>query len=118
MKTEGNLVFTTLLHVMGVLPQFGEKRLRLLQIPGVESFGEPAIDWSEKFASLPPPVLIAPLPRHAHRRSEFPRLCLLLPRDCKRTLEIGFRFFHIRLRRKQCDFAGDASDLGFVPEVG
>jgi hypothetical protein len=30
------------------------------------------VSWSEKFAGLVPLNLIAPEPRHAHRRAEFP----------------------------------------------
>jgi hypothetical protein len=41
------LVFTTLLHVMGVLPQFREKGLRVLQIPGVKAFGKPTVNRGE-----------------------------------------------------------------------
>jgi len=46
-----------------------EQRLSLLQIARVEAFCEPAVNWSEQFASLPRVVLIAPEPRHAHRRT-------------------------------------------------
>jgi hypothetical protein len=35
-------------------------------------FGEPAVDRSEKLASLIPLALVAPEPRHAHRGAEFP----------------------------------------------
>jgi hypothetical protein len=51
--------------------QFIEQRLRLLQIERIEAFGEPALDRSEKLASLFPLALIAPEPRHAHRGAEF-----------------------------------------------
>ena len=30
-------------------------------------------------------AVIAPELRHAHRRAQFPRLCLLRPRDCDRA---------------------------------
>ena len=46
--------------------QLVEQCLRLLQIARVKSFGEPAVDRSEKFASLLPLALIAPEPREAH----------------------------------------------------
>ena len=62
-------------------------------------FSEPAVDRSEKLASLLPLTLVAPEPRHAHRRAQFPGLCLLLTRDRERTLEIRFRFRRIRFRR-------------------
>ena len=55
-----------------------EQRLRFLQIERVEAFGEPAIDRSEKRAGRIPFALIAPQPRDANRRAQFPRLCLLL----------------------------------------
>ena len=38
----------------------------------VEPFSEPAVNRSEKFASLLRFSLIAPEPRHAHRRAQFP----------------------------------------------
>jgi hypothetical protein len=62
------------------------------------AFGEPAVDRRKKLASLIPLALIAPEPRHAHHSAQFPRLCLLLPRDRERTLEIRFRFRGVRLR--------------------
>jgi hypothetical protein len=41
-------------------------------------------------------ALIAPKPRHAHCRAQFPRLCLLLAHDRERTLKIGLRFRGVR----------------------
>ena len=41
------------------LRQLLQQRLRLLQIERVEAFGEPAVDRSEKFASLIPIALVA-----------------------------------------------------------
>jgi hypothetical protein len=58
---------------------------------GVEALGEPAVDRSEEIACLLPFALIAPKPRHAHRRARFPGLCLLRTRNGERTFEIGFR---------------------------
>src|SRR5208282_4454512 len=99
------------------LRQFVEQSLGLLQVERVEAFLEPAMDWSEKLARLRPPAPIAPESRHAHRRTEFPRLRPLLPRDRKRPVEIGFRLCDVGLRRKQGDFSGNAIDLGFVPPL-
>jgi len=67
-----------------------KQRLSLLQIERVETFSEPAVDRGEKIACLIPLALIAPEPRHAHRRAEFPGLCLLLTGDNERMLEIRF----------------------------
>ena len=91
-----------------------EQRLRLLQIERVKAFGEPAVDRSEKLAGLIPLALIAPEPRHAHCGAQLPGLCLLLTRYRERALEIRFRFCRIWLRRLECDFPGDAIDLGLV----
>jgi hypothetical protein len=52
--------------------QLIKQRLGLLQIERVEAFAEPVIDRSEKIAGLIPFALIAPEPRHAHRRAQFP----------------------------------------------
>jgi hypothetical protein len=43
--------------------QLVEQRLRLFQIERIEALGKPAIDRSEKLASLLPLTLIAPEPR-------------------------------------------------------
>src|SRR6516225_2053261 len=89
----------------------------LLEIARVEAFAEPAVGRSEKLAGLIPLALIAPQPRHAHRGSEFPGLCLLLPRDRKRTREISFCFCRIRFRRQQCDLPANAIDLSLAPSL-
>jgi len=52
--------------------QLVEQSLGLLQIERVEAFGEPAVDRSEEIVGLLPLALIAPEPRHAHRRAQFP----------------------------------------------
>jgi hypothetical protein len=54
--------------------QFVEQPFRLFQIPRIEPFGEPAVDRSENLASLDPPAMSTPEPRHAHRGAEFPEL--------------------------------------------
>src|SRR5262245_49243294 len=58
---------------------------------------------------------LAPQPRHAHRRAELPRYCILLAGGLERTLETRLRFGRIRHRWQQSDFAGRAIDLGLVP---
>ena len=69
--------------------QLVEQRLSLFQIERVEPFCEPAIDRSEEIASLIPLTLVAPEPRHAHRRTEFPGLCLLRAGDDQSALEVA-----------------------------
>jgi len=95
--------------------QLVEQRLSLFQIERVDAFGEPAVDRGEKIAGRIPLALIAPQPRHTHRRAQLPGLCLLLTRNRERTLEITFRFRGIALWRLERNFAGDAVDLGLEP---
>ena len=49
--------------------QLIEQGFGLLQIERVEAFSKPAVHWSEHFASLLRLALIAPEPRHTHRRA-------------------------------------------------
>ena len=63
------------------LDQVIEQGPRLLQVKRVETLGEPPISCGEKIVSLPSFALIAPKPGHAHRRAQFPGLCLLLTRN-------------------------------------
>src|SRR6516162_5352782 len=65
-----------------------EQLLRLLQIAGVEAFGEPAIDRTEQFACVLHLALVAPEPRKARSSAELPGPCLLLTRDGQCALEI------------------------------
>jgi hypothetical protein len=97
---------------MPLLPAHLE--LSLLQIEGVEPLTEPAVDRGEKIASLLPLALIAPESCHTHRRAQFPGFCLLLARNCEGAVEIRFRFRRIRLRQLECDFPGNAMDLGLA----
>ena len=48
--------------------QLVEQRSSFFQIARVKPFGEPTVDRSEKLASFIPLPVIAPEPRHAHRR--------------------------------------------------
>jgi hypothetical protein len=79
--------------------QLIQQRLSLLQIERVEALGEPAVDRREKIAGLLSLALITPQPSQAHRRAQFPRLCLLRAGDGERALEAGFGFCRIRFGR-------------------
>src|SRR5262249_19790873 len=78
--------------------QRAEQSLGLFQITRIKAFGEPVIDRSKKIAGLIALALIAPQPRHAHRRPQLPGLCLLLTSNRERVLEILLRFRRIRFR--------------------
>src|SRR6185295_12338392 len=80
-----------------------------------ETLGEPTIDRGEKIVSLLSFALIVPQPRHAHSRTQFPRLCLLLTSDRQRMFEIFFRFRCVWVGRRYLDFACHALDLGLKP---
>ena len=51
------------------------------------SLGKPAVDRSEKIASLLRLALVTPEPRHAGGGAEFPGFCLLRASDRERPLE-------------------------------
>src|SRR5262249_60091117 len=95
--------------------QLIEQSLCLLQVQGIEPFGEPVVDRCKKIASLVPLALFAPQPRQAHRRPQFPGLGLLSSRYSKRALEIVLRSRKVRLRRLQRNLARNAIDLRLVP---
>jgi hypothetical protein len=73
------------------------------------------MDRREKIVNLLQFALIAPKSGHAHRRTQFPRLYLLLTRDGECTLEIRLSFGGIRLGRDQRDFPGDSMDISLAP---
>jgi len=97
--------------------QLTEQSLGLLQVERIEALGEPAVDRSEKVPGLIPLALMAPQPRDAHRRAQFPGLCPLPTRNREGALEIRFRPRRIRIGRPERNFAGDAIDLGLVPTL-
>ena len=68
--------------------QLIEQGLGLLQVEGVEAFGEPAVDRGEKIAGLLPFAVVAPQPGQARRRAQFPGLCLLRAGDGDGSLEM------------------------------
>ena len=39
-----------------------KERLRILQVGGIEAFGEPAVDWRQQGVGLPPLAPIGPKP--------------------------------------------------------
>src|SRR5580692_5238250 len=76
---------------------------------------QPAVHRSQQFARLLDLTLVTPEPRHAHRRAHLPGFCLLLTRDSKCAIKLLFRFFRLRRVRLECDFPGNAMNLGLAP---
>ena len=60
-----------------------DQGFRLLEIEGVETLGEPAIDECKQLVTLLTPALIAPQADEARRGPQFERLSLLPLRDGK-----------------------------------
>src|SRR5262249_11608610 len=92
-----------------------QQGLGLFKIARAETFGEPTKYRDEKITGLIPLALIAPKSRHAHCCTQLPGFCLLPTRDCKRVIEIRFRFRCISLPGQQYNFAGDSIDFDFAP---
>src|SRR6266851_6919089 len=59
--------------------QFIKQRLRVLQIDGVETLGEPAVDFCEHCARVVTMALLCEEPREAHRRAQLPCFGTLTP---------------------------------------
>src|SRR6516162_7695270 len=62
-----------------------DQRLRVLQVARIEPFGKPPVDRSEQFEGLLRLTLVAPRPRHAHRRTQFPGLRVMGTSNPKRA---------------------------------
>ena len=60
-----------------------EQRSRVLEVGGVEAFGEPAVDRREQIASRGVAALVAAQSGKARGGAQFPELGLLLPGDAK-----------------------------------
>jgi len=52
--------------------QFGEERLCVFQVGGVEALGEPGVDRGEEVVRLGVPALVAPQPGEARGGTQFP----------------------------------------------
>src|SRR3954454_4660760 len=79
------------------LPELGEKGLRLLQILGVEAFGEPVINRGEQLICLLTLALALPQACKAHRRAQLPGFGLLAAGPVERGEEVPFGAFKIAL---------------------
>src|SRR5690348_11543209 len=87
----------------GRVPQLSElskKRLCLLQILGVEAFGEPAIERCEEVADLSTPALLTPKPGEARCRTQLIGSGLLPPRDPERLLQRCLAFVNFVVRQQ------------------
>src|SRR5215831_10960059 len=62
-------------------PQFFQQRLGVLEVGGVETLSEPAVDVGEHGARLVAMALLSHQPREAGGRTQFKRLCVEIPRD-------------------------------------
>src|SRR5258706_243048 len=86
--------------VKNSLTQFFDQRLRLLQVFGVETFGEPVVDLGQHLVSFCSSALLLPQSRQACRRAKFPRLRLLMLSDLNGFKKTRFSFcLRIRERR-------------------
>src|SRR5262245_42816111 len=81
-------VFSAALDALQLLvAQLVEQRRRILQIGGVEAFGEPVVDLGEHRACLIAAAGVAQQSGKADRRAQLPPSAALLLRDCESFLE-------------------------------
>jgi hypothetical protein len=95
--------------------EFIEQRLCLLQIKRFEALAKPIIHARKQFTGFGALASIAPKPRQACRCPQLPGFCSLFSRNCERPLEMRFCFADVLFGSKQCDFPGDATNIGFAP---
>src|SRR5206468_9714463 len=102
---------------MALSMKLAEQRLGLSKVACVKAFGEPIVDGGEEATCRLPLSLIAQEPRQAHRRAQFPRLCLLRSRNGQGMFEICLRLRLVPLRRLERDFTGNAMRLSLAPSL-
>ena len=71
--------------------QIVEQRLRVLQVGGVESLGEPVVNIGEHGARFVAAIGVAQQPGEAHGGAQFPPFAALLPFDRDSFFEPLFR---------------------------
>ena len=96
-------------------PEFLQQRLGLLQVGGVESLGEPAIDWRQQPTGLGALALLLPQTSEAHGRSQLPRLGLLATGHSEGLLEAGFRLLLVMRSLFQQQLPLEAIEFRFRP---
>jgi hypothetical protein len=92
-----------------------EQRLCPLQIKRFKALAKPIVHAREQSTGFGALASIAPKPRQARYRAQFPGFCLSFSRNCERSLEMRFRFADVLFRPKQRDFPRDATHIGFAP---
>src|ERR1700687_4345492 len=85
----------SLVQILGLTAEFFEERLGVLQIGGVEAFGEPAVDYREHRARLVAPAVLDVKARETDGRAKLPRFRTMLPRmlDCSAETLLGLGSF-------------------------
>src|SRR5947199_10446884 len=81
------------------LPELGEKRLRLLQILGVEAFGEPVVDRGQEVIGVLALALALPQTCQAHRGAQLPGLRLLAAGPVEGWEKTSFGAFNVTHER-------------------
>jgi len=90
-----------------VLPvQLVEQRLGVLQVGGVETFGEPVVNVGEHRARLVSTTLTVEQPREARRRAQFEGLCRHLLGERNRLSKIGLGEFGLACFEPQLSATG------------
>src|SRR4029453_2048365 len=95
------------------LRQSIEQRLGLLQIHGVEPFGEPAIERRQQLVRFVPLALLLPEATEAHGGPQLQRFGLLAAGDVQGPLQPGFCLRLWRPRLPQEQDAPQATDFRF-----
>ena len=101
----------------GLAGQFVQQRLGLLQVGGIETFGEPVVDFSEHGARLVATISFAQQPREARSRTQLQgfRAHTVRQREC--CAEVSFGWFELSLLRLQLATQAKCLGLDYLESV-
>ena len=88
-----------------------EERLGVLQVLGVEAFGEPLVDRREEVSGLVGFALTEPEPRQLRRGPEFPVFGTLTAGDFDSLVETDFGLDWFPNRSRQLEYSLEPVDL-------
>jgi hypothetical protein len=94
------------------LPQFGKKRLRVLQIPTSEAFGKPAVNRGKQLIRVCAFALALPQPTQAGCCAQLPGFRLLAAGPVERGEKVPLGTFSVALEREHPTL--DAQDLSVM----
>ena len=101
----------------GLGAQLVEQHLRLLEVGGIETFGEPVVDVGRHHMRFVAAAGIAQQPREACSRTELPRFRTHTARQYECCAEVSFGWFELSLLRLQLATQAKCLGLDYLESV-